>query len=58
MAHMKISFIDLRKYGYVGEELENGYIYCPFMPFSHETDEELQEAISKLEKEYEEKKGV
>ena len=56
---MKITFIDLRPYGYVGHESNGGYIYCPYMPFSHETEEELETAISNLEKEYKEKqKGV
>jgi hypothetical protein len=55
ISHMKISFIDLTPYGYVGQELENGYIYCPYMPFSHETEEELENAIASLEKDYKEK---
>lgn len=55
---MKVTFIDLRPYGYVGHALSGGYIYCPYMPLSHETEEELQECIDRLEKEYKEKEGL
>ncbi|MDW0323519.1 MAG: hypothetical protein QN632_08660 [Nitrososphaeraceae archaeon] len=55
MTHMKISWIDLRPYGYVAQELSGGYIYCPYMPLTHETEEDLQKCISDLEKAYENK---
>jgi hypothetical protein len=56
---MKVTMIDLRPYGYTVQEHEGGYIYCPWMPFQHETEEELNECIKRLEEEYKEKlKGV
>lgn len=56
---MKITFIDLRPYGYICKKLEWGYVYPPYMPFTHETEEELQQVLENLEKEYKEKlKGV
>ena len=56
---MKVTLIDLRPYGYEVTEHNGGYIYCPYMPLSHETEEELQKCIDRLEKEYKEKlKGV
>lgn len=55
---MKITMIDLRPYGYTVQECEDGYIYCPYMPLSHETEGELQECIDRLEKEYKEKEGL
>lgn len=51
----KITFIDLRPYGYTVQEHNGGYIYCPFMPFTHETEEELQEVIKQLEEKYKNK---
>ncbi len=55
---MKITWVDLRPYGYTVQEHENGFIYCPWMPLTHETDEELQDAIKNLKEEYQKKMGL
>lgn len=56
---MRISFIDLTPYGYVGKSLDDGgYIYCPYMPFHHETDDQLADCIKRLQEEYDQKNNT
>ncbi len=52
---MKTAFIDLRPYGYKGSSVSGGYIYCPYMPVTYETEEQLEECIETLQKQYEQK---
>ena len=56
---MKIAWIDLRPYGYVGSSDNNGIIYCPYMPYTYKSDNlveqqlELEELHKELQENYE-----